>query len=58
MFFILDTMNILEFSRHVQNEQSTVAFLRAQNILKNELVCCNNPCSKVGDISLNDGEIF
>ena len=37
---------------------NVIAFMRRHGLLKSELICCGNNCSKVMDISIKDQEIF
>lgn len=50
--------NIIDLARYIGNVTTTIQFLRQHNLLHNEMNCCAQRCSIVGDISLSDGEIF
>ena len=50
--------NILEILQIISSVQNVIAFMRANSLLKNSLVCCGQNASIVGDIKNTDQEIF
>ena len=50
--------NIFELSQIISSTVNVIQFMRRHSLLKSELNCCGNNCSKVMDISIKDQEIF
>ena len=51
-------LNLLDVAPLLSDINSCMRFLRQNNLLKQDHYCCNQPCSKVMDVSLTDREIF
>ena len=50
--------NIVSFAQIISSINNLLEYLRANNLLRKEYICCNQPCGLVKDSSLSDGEIF
>ena len=51
-------MDLLDLAPVLSNVKNCINFLRGRNLLLQDMFCCRVMCSKVGDISLSDREIF
>lgn len=49
---------ILQLATYISSVQSTIDFLRDQNVLATNYVCCTVRCSVVTDMSISDNQIF
>ena len=53
-----NTIDFVDIVENLTNVKSCIQFLRGRNLLLSDFFFCNVTCSKVGDISLTDKEIF
>ena len=51
-------LNILDIAPVITNTDTCIQFLRGRNLLLQDYLCCNNPCSKVKDLKISDNQIF
>lgn len=51
-------LNLLDVAPLLSDINSCKRFLHQNNLLKQDHYCCNQPCSKVMDVSLTDREYF
>ena len=47
-------MNLIDISKKLATEQSTVEFLHEKHLLMRNYLCCDEYCSNVGDDSQAD----